>query len=560
MPQCLHQGQDIHDAVTALSVELQLPDASQRQPLCEIIRDIETYGPQLRAYFAKHAEDDHALAALALVLSRLCVDPRLRSVIIQTYMPKDFFPVILREHRCPMAVVAGLQFASTILSGSSNRRYCFYVMGSLSSILDALMHFSDGTNLVSELSLDILDRMTRYILTLPGSRRLRVALDLVERVRHLDGDALNAVLPVVFGVMSEPLRASASEDEIETLQSFCTGVFRASWPRARLLALRCIQDLVRNVEPRKEFHPGKFLQGRSTWRSSRMWSILEKHGLQSCATLRLADQMEAFLDAAKGFTLTKDTRALALRMFSLIVQDPRSVWFDEYFTRKTGIGRRTPRQFGVRCDDWKDILLHCAAEVEFLSRAELLAIVPQHLLGACTGVDVSNILKLHHCILTHNSGEILELCRSLPEEKLASRHSFYAYALHTLPIAHRWEALLQELEAKSSVHSTLFTAALARRINRLYLSITPTLDAGQQDDDWQSISQRVYTVMGLCKKYMDLTPPDAPDRACVEEIRHTLYLLVRHPDDLSILHEVTPLLEEWLPINATTKTCGAAHS
>ncbi|KZW02254.1 hypothetical protein EXIGLDRAFT_760091 [Exidia glandulosa HHB12029] len=539
-------------------------DLTRKRMLLKFINKGEEYNLySLVQVFDVSKDDDHGVAALMIIWARLCVDEGYRCNIFDDWLKCSVIASAIERKRCDCCIVAGLHLVTIILYSYMEDLCWKIVDGVLPTLLDTLAH-TPADNLVHELCLRVIEKLAESIYCDPTEDHARKFMCILVRWlprTHHPSHALvktvmrsltiitlalqtNSKLKEETGVASSSLRV-VQHDEV--VIEFFVGLFRFGYPRARRLALRWLTYAVVEDMSDRPWRPGHLLGARERQAAlpAGLRARMERYGWESCDSVRLARCIEGFCDAFIGFTIKRDVRSLALRLFCVITEDPRCVRFDDFFTRRTGIGKRKPRYYGVDCDTWVDILHHCAASVRALSREELLAVIPEHtLLGHRTALDVADVFSLAHTIISRDRAPVIPIALDIGERK--SGEPFLAYTMAMIK-----EAPMLEMSRIRDFYSSGHPArhhALAQSIITKYFQLVIGAEGMLMGDGgvWADGVRDTYATRDLCVEYLNIAPPDARERCSVLEIYISLQLFIWGPDEPDTLTpELKEVTEEW---------------
>lgn len=433
--------------------------------------------------------------------------------------------------RCSCTIVAWLQLIRTILSDQFSEHFLLFLETVLPILLDTLAH-ARTEGLVLDLGLQIVQLVARHVFSSEAEPAVRkFASDLVQWAassRH--PLVLKHVMRNVQLVMSALDREGRCEHD-HVVVCFYVGLFRAGYPRARRLALRSLSKVAWNGASGTHWHPMPFLQSVQEVARSQMVKD-HTHGREACDSVRLSRCLAAFYDAFRVFTVARDVRALGLRLYALISEDPDCICFAEPFDRRTGIGNRSPRYYSVDCDKWHDILSVCAAAVRGIKKSELLAVIPEQLLGASTAEDVADVLLIHHTLFTEDVLLRRRLCGSVQERNPRERYIYYVLTIYRAPSLELTATSFQHIRQLCAPTTFIFQRGLACFIQHLYkTSVVGGTSVHGDEDDWQWVSQCARKMSDLCDEYLDVAPPDARDRLVVLDIAIVTHLFIYGPKE-----------------------------
>lgn len=516
------------------------PDLTSKADVRKFMRqDEERHLYLLKEAFLVAQKHDHALAALVILWARLCVDEAYRYMIFGDRLESRVVVAAIDWRRCNCCIVAGLQLICTMLS-----TYALDVGETMiDEVLPAMFELMAQTHentLVHELCVRAIKQLSKTFYSAAYEKHLRKFMLVL--VRHLPTmhfpSALKAVMHSVTICGTAMARDDIHFSYDEPILEFFVGLLRAGYPRARRFALRWITMSTKAKE--RPLKPGYFLGSRERALPADVRAGMEEYGWESCDSVRLARCLEAFYDVFKGFTIKRDLRYLGLRLYCIISEDPSAVTFDDFFARRTGIGKRKPRHFGVDCDAWHDVLERCAAVIRGLSRKDLLEVVAPRTLQKRTALDVADVLLLQHSFFTKDTKQRVYIGYDMMQRQTSD--PYLAYALTTIKELKKTSIMdigMSRIRDFYDSDATPFHLALANYIQLRYFLVCYDEGVLMGDEGiWKDISHNVETVRDLCEEYLAVTSLDARDRACVLEIYIALYLLFLGPDEPDTLEQI----------------------
>ncbi|KZW02268.1 hypothetical protein EXIGLDRAFT_829463 [Exidia glandulosa HHB12029] len=528
---------------------LRLPDLTRKPMLLKFFNSDDTlHLPLLVQAFDAAKHDDHGVAALMIIWARLCVDEGYRCHVFDDWLKFLVISHAIDWRRCDCCIVAGLHLVTIILSTFLEDLSWRIVDDVLPTLLETLAHTKDD-NLVHELCLRIIDRLASAIycdLKTEGSA-LEFMRTLVQHVPRMHYPAAVKVIMrslIICTVALYTQKDSSIAHHDELLIDLFVGLLRFGYPRSRRLALRWLANSIKDMSDRP-WRPGYFLsaQKRVGALPAPLRAQMEEYGWESCDSVRLARCIEGFCDAFTGFTIKRDLRSLALRLFCIITEDPRCVRFDDFFARRTGIGKRQPRHYGVDCDTWPEILDHCSLAVRDVSRRDLLAAIPEHILRSRTALDVSDVFTLTRAISARDRTKLADTARSIMRRSSCEPFLSYAIAMVT-------SKMLEKSRIRDFYDSdhAAYHHALAQNIMSGFYPLIINADGIALGDGgvWADVARSAFSLRDLCLEYLDAAPPDACERCSVLEVYIAIRLFIWGPDEPETLSdELKDTIEEW---------------
>ncbi|EJD47808.1 hypothetical protein AURDEDRAFT_183932 [Auricularia subglabra TFB-10046 SS5] len=543
---CLHDGGDLQAAIDTLTKHVNLPNTTTKSGLRKVARGMDEFGPDLVAYYrrALKMDDDHALAAVAIVWSRICVDMRLRVETLEDFVPPKVLCSFIQPHRCTMCIVAGLHLINIVIPSVIKEQFDRNLREVLPAVVKTLTHVG-SYNLVSELAMKVVHHFSAFVtisLKDPVVQN-RFVLDVLRCAPTLPLPLFKrAMHSVSFAITA--IQGHAGHENLDpVITGFLVGLFRAGYPRARRFAVRWLGQVADHMHAaqKSKWNPGRVMtNGIGTFHSlpPMVLDRMRDFGLERCDSFRLQRSMADFVFALAAFTVNKDLVALGFRIFGLLQEDPDSVCFDKTVTDKASIGNCTPRRWGVPCDTWDDILLHCASAVRRSRQPDLIASVS---VGRTPGLplptvdDVADVLLIRHTFSTRDLDERFRVCQVMINRD-SCFEVYAAYAMTSFGPPRASHAGMHVLGVASNKKSPVFQRAMANYCDRLFMHIFCNLgEKGSErniygdEGDWDEVCEDTILACRICDAYLDHAPPDARDRATVSEIAIILHLFMDGP-------------------------------
>ncbi|EJD47857.1 hypothetical protein AURDEDRAFT_183957 [Auricularia subglabra TFB-10046 SS5] len=356
---CRHTSRTLSSALRALNDEVGLPNLKKKSGFKIMHENFDELESRLWNYLLAHSHDEHAVAAVCIIWSRMFLDDVLWSRLGRDPIFQQCVLDLAGPGPCDLRLLCYAQMISTYANVRPNEPENLAHVDLLCRLMDLLANLPEPESLISEM---VATAVCSLLRNLAQPRRgvshlpTQLQAQVLERFVTLSGRVSLCAFDKIFSAIGAAIELGGIKCPPMISGRYghlLVGLLRSGGASTRRLAfvhLNTADNPFRTVKPFLfPMHP------RSTL-SAELLDVMHSWGLERCESVRIERTSSACHDILQALTETRNMTAASLRLFLLVLDDPACVRFERDCATRLGLGAKEPRSCGLGFESWCDIL------------------------------------------------------------------------------------------------------------------------------------------------------------------------------------------------------------
>ncbi|EJD39247.1 hypothetical protein AURDEDRAFT_128349 [Auricularia subglabra TFB-10046 SS5] len=532
---CPHTGNALAVALKALRTELGLPAFLKKKELRMMHQNYDDWSARLFHYFDTNRDNDHALAAVFVLWSRLLSD---RALGMRLASSNDFTAAVqwaVQPAKCELRVLCGIFLARATLEGYS-RDAVHSLPFDLHQPLLRLAQFLYSASLASDycmLALEsVVDAMINGSQTSAPAEADTPQKKLLVSCMELVGTVGVELFVDFFHYVCNAFRYDGGiyhptfiSDDYGTFLIAIVRYGDAWHRREAFVQLACARGGYRDSRLELTMHAESSNPPLLLSRSMR------SYGLDRCDSPRISRTITQCGNVLRGLIRNADLGSVGIRLFCLILDDPLGASIGEDAATKFALPERPPLLSGYpEVDSWPAVLSAASRAVRKMTRKEVDGHLPPG--KSYTVTYIADVLEVQSYLAQPSDDEWDAMNRAW------QKYRTDLWITYALCLSHaQCEAILFEHEvtfeefieflesaidrahAGTSPLHVLLLSAIARRA---FLVAVSHCCHQMHWLEWRNLYEIADSA---AQEYLEACPPDGVDRSAMLEIRIVCHIL-----------------------------------
>ncbi|EJD34340.1 hypothetical protein AURDEDRAFT_176611 [Auricularia subglabra TFB-10046 SS5] len=395
---CRHTSRTLSNALKALNDEVGLPNLKKKSGFKIMHENFDELESRLWNYLLAHSHDEHAVAAVCIIWSRMFLDDVLWSRLGRDPIFQQCVLDLARPGPCDLRLLCYAQMVSMYANARANEPQNLAHVDLLCALLDLLASLPGPESLISDiLATAVCSLLNNLVQPRRGVSHFSTQLQaqVLDRFVALPGRVSLCAFEKIFSTIGAAIEMGAIKCPpmiSEWYSYLLVGLLRCGGARTRRLAF---VQLNTAHDPLRTATPFVFLMNPSSALPASLLGVMQSWGLERCESVRIERTSSACQDILRTLIATRNMTAAALRLFLLVLEDPAGVKFERDCAKRLELGDSQPRPCGFR--SWSDILMVASSHARRLQQQTVDAYFVKNNLGRPFPVGyIALVLQIQH--------------------------------------------------------------------------------------------------------------------------------------------------------------------